>query len=282
MKEFNKAIFEISIAAILFGLIPIIVKFSEIDSYVLAFGRIIFASIFLFIWISLSKTKVQPIKKDKLLFFLFGLFHALIILFFFIAIKLINTAIAVLLLYSGAIYLVVLSAIFLREKIEKITYISLIVSFIGLFLIFYTPDLKLNFLGYLAGFSAGFFMSLVFLIGKKLTKSYDRMSMTFFQNLIALPLMLPLLFFAKFNWKFINLFTLIILGVFCTAIAFLLLYSGMKRVKGQKVGLLLLLEVVTPIILAFVFFREIPQLREIFGGILILIGFILLIIFHKD
>ncbi len=282
MKNLHKGILEISFAAILFGLIPIIVKFSSLDIYSLSLGRIIFATLFLAFWIFFTKTKIQSVKQNKGLFFLFGLFHALIIICFFISIKLISTPIAVLLLYAGAIYLVILSKIFLKEKIEKITIFSLVISFVGLFLIFYTPELKNNLFGYLAGFFAGLFMAFVYLIGKILSKKYDPISITFVQNLIALPLMLPLLFLAEFSGTFSGFFTLILLGIFCTAIAFLLLYSGMKKVKGQKVGILLLLEVLTPLILAFCLFNEIPLLREIVGGILIFIGFILLILFSKN
>jgi drug/metabolite transporter (DMT)-like permease len=170
----------------------------------------------------------------------------------------------------------------LKEKIETVTIASLIISIFGLFLIFYTPDAIANFWGYLSGFLAGFFMSIVLIIGKILSKKYDQMTMTFFQNIIALPLMLPLLFFAEFDWSFVNLSTLVVLGILCTGIAFLLLYSGMKKVKSQKVGILLLLEVVTPIFLVFVVFQEIPSLREIIGGMMILIGFIIIAILSSN
>jgi drug/metabolite transporter (DMT)-like permease len=282
MNEYHKAVLEITLAATLFGLIPIIVKFSSIDSYSLSLGRIIFATLFLFLWIKFNKIKLQRLKKDKLQLFFFGLFHALIIIFFFIAIKLITTAMAVILLYAGAIYLVLFSYIFLKEKIEKITVISLIISFIGLFLVFYTDKLILNWWGYLAGFLAGFFMALVYLFAKIISNKYNKMSMTYYQNLIALPLMLPLLLLAKFEFTLINLFTLIALGIFCTAIAFLLLYAGMKKIKAQKVGILLLMEVIVPIILALLLFRELPKINEIIGGVLILIGFITITIFHKQ
>jgi len=228
------------------------------------------------------KTKLQSIRKNKLSFFLFSLFHVLIVISFFIAIKLINLAVAVLLLYAGSIYLVILSSIFLKEKIEKITIFSLIISFLGIFTIFYSSEIILNLWGYLAGFFSGLFMAITLLIGKVLSKNYDKLSMTYYQNIIALPLILPLLFFINFNLTFNDVFILILLGSVCTALAFLLLYSGIKKVKGQKIGILLLLELVTPLFLAFILFKEIPSVREIIGGILILIGFILIALIRNN
>jgi drug/metabolite transporter (DMT)-like permease len=282
MNEYKKGIFEITLAAVLFGIIPIIVKFSNLDIYTLSFGRIFFAALSLLIFVMFFKTKLQSIRKNKLSFFLFSLFHVLIVISFFIAIKLINLAVAVLLLYAGSIYLVILSSIFLKEKIEKITIFSLIISFLGIFTIFYSSEIILNLWGYLAGFFSGLFMAITLLIGKVLSKNYDKLSMTYYQNIIALPLILPLLFFINFNLTFNDVFILILLGSVCTALAFLLLYSGIKKVKGQKIGILLLLELVTPLFLAFILFKEIPSVREIIGGILILIGFILIALIRNN
>ena len=282
MKDYHRAVLEITAAAILFGLIPIIVRYSTLDSYTLALGRVFFAVLFLFVWVKFTKRKLQKLSEKRSQLFLFGLLHALTIIFFFVAIKLIPTAIAVLLLYAGAVYLVVLSHFFLKEKIERITLVSLVISLFGLLLIFYTRELILNWWGYLAGFLAGLCMAWVFLIGKIIRREYDQFSMVFYQNIIALPIMLPLILFSQFTFTFENISILIFLGFFCTTIAFLLLYSGMKIVKGQKLGILLLMEVVVPIVLSLMLFREIPGIMEAIGGVLIFVGYVAIVLFHKE
>jgi len=275
MDDKTKGIIEITIAAILFGIIPLIVKLSSLSAYTLSSGRIIIATIFIGAWLGFKKKKIDFIKKDRVKFILFGVLHALIILFSFIAIKTINVAIASILIYAGAIYLVGLSAIFLKEKIERTTIFALFLCLIGFITLFWTNQFGGNLIGYLAGLLAGIFVAVVYLIGKILSKNYDKKSMTFIQNLIALPFVIPLFFMEKFEINVINMTVLIFLGVFCTAVPFILLYSGMKKVKGQKAGLLLMLELIIPVVLSLLLLKEIPSYREWIGGGLILISYLI-------
>ncbi len=62
------------------------------------------------------------------------------------------------------------------------------------------------------------------------------------------------------------------LGVFCTAIAHTLFIKGMRRVKAQVASIIATLEPVYGIILAVILLKEIPSLRTISGGILIVLS----------
>ena len=66
--------------------------------------------------------------------------------------------------------------------------------------------------------------------------------------------------------------SIIVLGVFCTAAAHSLFIKGMRYVKAQTASITHFLEPVYGIILAFFFLREIPSLRTILGGGIVLMA----------
>lgn len=274
-------------ATFLLGLIPIIVKSSALDGLILALGRVSFAVLSLPILKFFAKMKLCKFSENKFHLTLFGFFHAFTIFYYFLAIKLISTAMAVLLLWAGAIYLVVLSRLFHKVKIEKKEGLSLSISIIGLIWILCTADLASNWQGYLAGFLAGFLMAWVFLIGDIVRKEYDQFSMIFYQNMIALPMMSLLMILFMLHSQFTiaipstdvstDVLFLVVLGVICTTVSFYLLYSGMKKLNGgQNLGFLLSIEIALPIVLASIKFDEIPTCNEAIGGALIFLGFMII------
>ncbi len=121
-------------------------------------------------------------------------------------------------------------------------------------------------------------MALVYLFGKILSRHHDRLTMAAMQNIFALPLIFPIMLFSTFTLSPANILTLIFLGIICTAIPFLLIFDGIKRVPGQKLGVLLMLEPLTPIILSFILLQEFPNLTEGIGGLLVFIGYLTIVL----
>lgn len=61
-----------------------------------------------------------------------------------------------------------------------------------------------------------------------------------------------------------------LLGIIFTGVAHTLFINGLKNVKAQKAGIISTLEPVYGIIFAILLLRELPTLRELVGGIIIL------------
>lgn len=276
MKEETIGIIEILIASVLFGFIPIIVKFgSNLGAYNLTFFRILVATICVYLFILFSKNlKLAPFKQDKWKLLLFGFIHGLIIVGYFISIQYLSVASAVLLLYSSSIWIVVFSHFILKEKITKLTIIALIVAFIGVILVASPQNffVKESLIGSLAGLIAGIFFGLVYVLSKTF-KSYDKVSLTFWQNLIALPFVTILLFFDPPKHLASNdILIVLLLGSVFTALPFVLVFKGLGKVSGQKAGVITLLDMIFPILFAFLIFKEVPTIAVVIGGVLIIIG----------
>lgn len=86
----------------------------------------------------------------------------------------------------------------------------------------------------------------------------------------AAVVLLPALFFLHPAFTGRDIAGLIILGVAFTAGAHSLFIEGLKHVKVQTAGIISGLESVYGILAAFFVLREVPGLRELIGGAVIL------------
>ena len=68
----------------------------------------------------------------------------------------------------------------------------------------------------------------------------------------------------------LDLFALIFLGVICTAVAHSIYVSSLKKVKVQTAGIISGMESVYSIIFAIFLLHEIPGVKELLGGVIIL------------
>jgi drug/metabolite transporter (DMT)-like permease len=67
-----------------------------------------------------------------------------------------------------------------------------------------------------------------------------------------------------------DIILLLILGIFCTALSHSLFIKGMRHIKAQTAAIISSLEPVYGIIMALFILKEVPSLRTILGGIVIL------------
>ena len=69
-----------------------------------------------------------------------------------------------------------------------------------------------------------------------------------------------------------NWWKLLIIGIVCTGIAFLLFMDGIRKVKAQKIFIVTALEPLAGTLFALILLKEMPSLMTISGAILILFG----------
>jgi drug/metabolite transporter (DMT)-like permease len=274
MKRENIGYLQIVLASLLFGFIPIIVRLgTNIGPYNLSFFRVFVAACSLGLFFLFYHKKLVPLKYEKAKMLLFGGIHGFIILGYFTSILFLDVASAVLLLYSSAIWIVLFSRWILNEKLTKKTIFALLVAIVGLILVMQPKNFFIieSLIGSLAGLFAGVGFGLVYVLSKTF-KKYDKVSLTFWQNIIALPFLLPLIFIDWPKFTLNDIYLIILLGTFFTVLPFILVFKGFQKVKASKGGIIVLLDIIFPIIFAFLFFKEAPSTSAIIGGILIIVG----------
>lgn len=267
-------IIEMIIASALAGFMAILVKMgAAFGSQNLAFFRIFLSAIFIYvIFILLMKQKLNPLRAERKKMIFFGVIHAVTILGYFTSILFLSVSIATLLLSSLSIWTVVFSALILKEKIKAKTVFSLFIAFVGLIILISPQNLAVqtNLIGVSLGLIAGIFGGLAYVLSKTF-KTYDKVSLAFWQNAFAAPLLLPLLFIVSPVFTLTTTAVILLLGI-TGALTFVFMYRGLGKITGQIGGVLSLLKNPFAIIFAILIFGEMLTTGEIIGGSMIIAG----------
>jgi drug/metabolite transporter (DMT)-like permease len=271
MKEEIKGFIFIILAMAIFGFYGIFVRFLNLSSQLILFFNSFFVAIILFFAFLKQKEKFS-LKQHRLIILFLGMTFVANNFCYFKAFQLTTIANAILTHYTAPIFVAILAPLFLREKLEKITLISLIISFFGLFLIA-SEGLSLspaNFLGILFGTASGLAYAFSIIIYKYLLRDLSVYTLIFYQSLmgsiILTPFVLPQIS-TSLPWFYLLSFALLF-GIFATFLHF----QGIKRIKAQQAGILGYTEPVFGTIYAFIFFAEIPTIPAFIGGALIILS----------
>jgi len=247
-----------------------------IDSMVISFYKLFFGSmtLFLFWFFFKRETNLLPQKK-KIHIFTSGISALLLTICFINAIKLSTISTAVFLFYTAPVFMIVLAIIFLKEKITKVSLFSLFISLIGIFLISGAKLDNLLSLGIVFGVMGGFFYSLVLLMGKVLSKDYSAIVLSFWTSFIAALLLIP--FFSLVSLQ--QMLILMVYGTISAGLAMICYFEGIKYVKVQVAGILVLLDPILATFWSVFLFSEPLTIMGIAGDALILAAIIIQVLF---
>ncbi|MCK4364144.1 MAG: DMT family transporter [Candidatus Aminicenantes bacterium] len=276
----KKSLFEIHTAVLLFGLAGLFGKWLILSPFIIVLGRVFFASITLALLLRFSKQsiKISPRKNYLYLIFL-GLILAVHWVSFFKSIQISTVAVGLLSFATYPVFTTFLEPLLLKEKIVKMNISFSLFCVAGVFLII--PSFGLDnstFVGVLWGLLSSITFAVLTILNRKLTQHFSSLLIAFYQDFFAMLFLLPFYFVLRPALNTNDILLLCVLGVFCTAGSHTLFIKGMKRIKAQTASMIHFLEPVYGIIFAFFFLHEIPSLRIILGGAIILWGQILIIL----
>ncbi|MCP4296553.1 MAG: EamA family transporter [Proteobacteria bacterium] len=268
----SKGMLEIHTAVLLFSLAGLFGKFVTLPALVIVFGRTFFAALALGIISILRNTPLFPFSnKDRLIFLTIGALLALHWYTFFYAIQISTVATGLLTFSSFPIFVTILEPLFFKEKFRLTDGLFALIVSVGLLLVIPIYDLSNNLTqGVVWGTLSGFTFALLSLFNRKYVLQYPPLMLGLNQNAAASLVLIPLIFFEDWSLKFSDLMLLIILGVFCTALAHVLFIKSLATIKIQLASIITTLEPLYGILFAFLLLSEVPSQRTVFGGTLIL------------
>ena len=94
--------------------------------------------------------------------------------------------------------------------------------------------------------------------------------MAFWQNLVVALITLPFLGLIEIQMSASDWFWLAVLGTASTALAHYLFVSSLQYLNARTAGLIIALEPVYAILVAWPLFGEVPTLKIVIGGLLII------------
>lgn len=272
MKNHKLSLIKIHVAVLLFGITGLFGKFLNMPPQYIVLGRVFFASLSIGLYLIVSKSSVKLASiKDYIIVIVMGVLLALHWTAFFKSVQVSTVAIALLTFSAYPIFVTFIEPMMFKEKLKKIDIIFAFLMFVGVILIVPEFDLRNDLtIGVLWGMFACFTFSIMSLLNRKLAANYSGSLITFYEQVTASIVLTPVLFFHKpelttFDWGLI-----ILLGVVFTGLAHSLFIGGMKDVRAQTAGIIAGLESFYGIIFAVVILCEIPSIRELSGGLIIL------------
>jgi len=263
---------EIHCAVFLFGMAGLFGKFLALPPLIIVFGRTLFASICLIcITAYLKKSLIIKSKRDITGLAGLGIILAIHWAAFFHSIQVSSVAVGLLTFSTYPFFVAVLEPCFFKEKLTFFAFFASIFIFAGIALIIPSFDLDNNITqGVFWGILSGLTFAVLSILNRKYVQTYSALTITFFQNSFAALVLFPFLFFETWELHSGDVFFLMVLGIFCTAIAHTLFINGLIHVKAQFASIVAGLEPVYGIIFAVVLFGEVPSLKILSGGCLIM------------
>lgn len=274
MKSSNlRGVILILLSALILGSNGIFARILELPSPILLFYRFLFGTIILLSYFLISNRKISLPQTNRKDVIALGLLNTLLAVFAFYSFANTSIANAEVLLYAFPIYVIILSPIILKEKVEKSTVLYVVVSFIGLALIAFSNNFQSgsqNLLGIIAGFIAGIIFALYMLAAKMIRNHIEGLELNLYTMIISVIFLFPCLFIFQYKMDMIKVILLITMGLFHSTLALSFYYIGIKTVKAQHVGIISYFEPLSAVIYALFIFGEIPSVYTVIGGILIL------------
>ncbi|CAH2215320.1 DMT family transporter [Tepidibacter aestuarii] len=268
----NKSLIEIHIAVLFFGLAGLFGKLISLPSIIIVFGRVLFASGFLITLLFFQKESIKlDERKEYFYFIMLGSILAFHWVAFFLSIQLSTVAIGLLMFSTFPVFVAFIEPIFFKDKIYIKDIFIAVITFSGV--AFVIPNFEFEnsmTQGVLWGILSGFSFAILSVMNKKYVSKYKSLVISFYQCFVATMVLLPFIFTMKLDFDSKNIILLIVLGVVFTGVSHTLFINGLKNVKAQTASIIASLEPVYGIIATVILLREIPSLREILGGIIIL------------
>ncbi|WP_027407232.1 DMT family transporter [Anaerovibrio sp. RM50] len=266
-------------AMLIWGSSGVFRRYIPVPSDFLAFLRGVLGSLFMLCLILYYKKKGMnriPAKTVGMLL-LAGAMYGFNWIFFFEAINYTTVPIATLCYYMQPALVILLSPLFLQEKLTRGKIVVLCLTTTGMVLvsgITETESVDVNQLkGVIFGLSAGLLYALNAIINKRISKinTYHK---TFIQLTGAVITLIPYLFIVD-GWRPIptdglTIISVLILGIVHTGIAFALYFASMKTLSAPSVALCGYIDPISALFLSALVLDETLTVTGVLGAVLII------------
>lgn len=272
MTDKNKSLMQIHLSVLLFGLSGLFGKFITLPPIIIVSGRVCFSSAFLFIVIKSFKKGIKLKEKRHYLYLIImGIILVIHWTTFFKAIQMSTVAIGLLTFSTFPVFVTFLEPYFFKEKLKVSDVVVAVITFLGVTLVIPKFELGNNITqGVIWGVISGFTYALLSMFNRKYVNEYSSLVVAFYEQIVAAVVLIPVWFISHPVVQTKDILLIILLAIVFTGISHTLFIEGLKNIKTQTAGIISCLEPLYAIVFAALLLNEIPGIREILGGVIIL------------
>lgn len=283
MTANKKNLIKLHFAVFLFGFAALFGKLLKVDPTIIVCGRTFFAVIAMTLFMLFTKKEFKLKSfRDYLNIAFVGIMFALHWYTFFKSIQISNIAIAVLTFSTFPIFVTFMEPYYSNEKIKKFDILTAVITLVGVSLVIPKFELSNNIAqGALWGVASGFTCAILAVSNRLNIAKYSSYQISLYQNISATVLLAPVVIKMNPVLSTNDVLLLVLLGVVFTAGTNILFISSLSTVKAQLASIITCLEPVYAIIIAAIVLDEVPTIRTLFGGIVILGAVVAASIYHS-
>lgn len=271
-ESFNRNIIYLHIAVMLFGLAGVAAQFVEVPAVFVALGRVVCSSLLLLIIAAARKDSLRlNSRKDYCMIILTGAVMAIHWTTFFQSIQVSTVAIGTITFSTFPLFLTFIEPIVFHEKLRSQSVLSAVLLLIGV--IITIPEFSManhTTIGIIWGMVSSLSYAVLTLANRYFSPRYAARTVCLYEQGSAAIVLLPALFLVETTWRPLDLAGIAFVGFICTAFAHSLYVSAQKSVRAQTAGIISGMETVYGIFYALIFLGEVPSVRELAGGVVIL------------
>lgn len=270
--KYGNSIALLHISVMLFGLSAVLGQFVNVTAVIIAGGRVVFSSLTLLIFslVTGSSLKLKS-KKDYGIALFTGVILAIHWTTFFQSIQSSSVAVGTITFSAFPLFLTFLEPLIFHEKLRFYSVISALVLLLGVGIT--VPAFSLEnetTVGIVWGLISALAYAVLSLSNRYLSQFYESRTICLYEQGTAAVVLIPGFFLIQTQRTAQNIAGIAAIGLVCTALAHSLYVAAQRNVKAQTAGVISGLETVYGILFAFLFLKEVPGLRELIGGAVIL------------
>lgn len=267
------AILYVVIASMLWSTAGLLIKWVPWHPLAIAGIRSGIASMVMLVFILMTQ-KSWPKKPDKAVM-LASVNYVILVMLFVSANKLTTSANAILLQFTAPAWLMIIGALFFKEKFVLKDIVTVSVVFIGMILFFVGDIDGGGLLGNILAIASGISMALMILSLKKV-KGYKPLEIIFWGNLITFFVAMP--FYGQVTLGSQGVIGILLLGVFQLGISYVFYTKGIEKISALEGILITVVEPLLNPVWVFLGTGETPTFYALIGGVVVLAA----VVYHSQ
>ncbi len=264
------------VAMLLFGSLGVIVTNSNLLSTEITMFRGIIGGLFVFLFARITKKETRKSTlKEKMFSIAIGVLIGINWIFLFEAYKYLSVSLATILYYMAPFILIIYGIVLFKEKIKLVQIICLLLAIIGVYFIMDNPLFgSTQYIGVVFALVAAIIYASVVSVNKFLS------DVPVFEK-VGIQLLSAGMFIApyvaiqnNFSFSYTNdqWFTLLMLGVLHTGIAYTFVYIAITRLKSSTIAIMSYVDPLSAVLFAFLLLQERLYFIQWLGVIIIMMA----------